>query len=58
MLKKIDRKNVTLLMVQFQLDADGVTQYREDLQELVENRKPLITMLSQGMDLYVYSTDI
>ena len=45
-------------MVQFQLDADGVTQYREDLQELVENRKPLITMLSQGMDLYVYSTDI
>ena len=32
------------------LDGDEIKQYKEDLKELIENRKPLITMLSQAKD--------
>jgi len=32
------------------MDADEERSYRDDLCELVQNKKPLITMLSQGTD--------
>ena len=33
------------------MDADEERSYRDDLCELVQNKKPLITMLSQGADV-------